>query len=108
MRIQTIDADRFPIIPRRQRVRDDVLEGNDPKKRCSRGLIYVGGQLYPIHDAGPDDVEALEAGKNFVLGEPVEAEDVAEWLARCNKDQLAGTKPSDLIAKTFLPGGDRH
>jgi hypothetical protein len=109
---------------RSSRTRDDVLEGNDPAKRISRGTVWTAESVQPIRDSLVDGIAALEAHKNFVLGVPLEAEEIGEvidlaktWVASA-EDALAraandaeqathgvpGTEPSDLVATVFAPG----
>jgi hypothetical protein len=54
------------------------LEGNDPQKRISRGLLNTAESIEPIRDSLADAVEALDPSKNLTAGVFHQAQDIGE------------------------------
>jgi hypothetical protein len=75
---------RLPSARERGRTRDEGgetsgrLEGNDPRKRISRGLLNTPESIEPIRDSLADAVEALDPSKNLTAGVFHQAQDIGE------------------------------
>jgi hypothetical protein len=94
LNIRTADADqverelRGVAAMRGSRTRDDVLTGNDPvPKTIGLGRIWTA-TAEELRDAATSPVAELQSGKNFVLAEVVEPEDVEDYVAANGKPPI--------------------
>lgn len=114
LNVKTADAAQAEEELRAVATMDDVLEGNPPAKRISRGTVWTAESVQPIRDSLVDALTALEAHKNFALGSPLEAEEVGKvidlaktWVARA-EDALHRAKDAQQAGGTgFTPHTER-